>query len=218
MKRLATILALVACCACATAPEPCPEPEAPSASPPTVKEVRVPMDAKILAAARASKTVREIRVYIAADGSTRKEALYHEDAHVVPEKVKATVKSMFPEAKARYYEYELYNDGKYVFEVEVEHADGSKGEVSVFEDGSVKYVETEKPVDTLSDAVKAIAMEKVPGGKVVEVEEKKGANYYRLSVKVKGEGNGHHYLVFDQADKLLRHSIRYPAQIEIPAP
>ncbi|MEO1270804.1 MAG: PepSY-like domain-containing protein, partial [Myxococcota bacterium] len=145
-------------------------------------------------------------------------SVYHEDASAVPEAVKKAVQERYPDATVRYYEYERYDDGRYVHEVELKGADGTEMEVSLYPDGQLKYAEKPMAIDALPQKVRDTVQSKVPGGTIDEVEVKEGPEMYQLHVRVKTSGNGDHYLTFTRDHTMMHHQIRYPAFIEVPAP
>lgn len=205
------VTALVAACA------------TPTPTPPT-GQLKAPMtpvagfDAKLMKTAQQASGVRELRVYFQGDGAVRKTSVYHSDASRIPAAVMALVQERYPGATPRYYEHELYTDDGYVYEVDFKTANGEEIEVSVKEDGTLKYIESYIDADKVPEAIKATVASKVPGGTIGDVEVKEGPGLYEVSVEVATDGAGEHHLTFSRENALLRHAIRYPAFIEIPAP
>jgi hypothetical protein len=65
--------------------------------------------------------------------------------------------------------------------------------------------------------VKAAIDARLPGGKVVEIETKKGPTMDELSLEVEHEGKLH-YLRLRPDGGLIAHFHRVPAEIDVPVP
>lgn len=204
--RVVLFLLVALCSACASVPASVNAPVTGPALP-----------SSILDTAQEAKGVSQVRVYFAEDGTARKLAVYHGDVSQIPSPVLDLVKKKYPKASIQEYETEFYADAGLVYEVEIISAEGSPMEVSAFADGRLRYVEAEMDPASLSPHMREVVVGAVPGGVIAEVEMKTGPEMDLVQVKVKPpEGVGFHYLVFETEGSLVRHTRRYPAQIEVP--
>ena len=199
--------------------EDCPAPVETTATVDTTPTATPVFPDELLTTAQRAGEVEEVRIYIGEDRNPRKIAVYHQAAEIIPESVKAVASEKFPGARIVKYEHEHYADVGLVYEVELETAEGVGVEVSVLKDGTIYYVEEPIAIEALAESSRAKIEEALPGSTIEEVESKKGPSLDLYSVRVAPKEGGvvRHYFVFDAAGKLLRHSLRYPAYIEVPA-
>jgi uncharacterized membrane protein YkoI len=227
-----TIVALLICLlpACNGAPAPradCPPcPTAakapkPTAATATAAAKKAPEAAvvhpRVVKAAATFKEVSRAKLRTDAKGAVTKLSLYHNDAAKVPDNIKKMAEKKFEGATVRFYELERYADIGWVQEVEVKTADGKNCELSVREDGTENYVECEIPVAELAKPIADAVAKKLPDGKIVEVETKKGPKIDQVHVEVE-VGKMVHKLHFSPDGKLLLHLLKIPAELEVPAP
>jgi hypothetical protein len=175
------------------------------------------VDAQLARGASTYQGVRKIKLRIRPDGAVEKFAVYHGEAAAVPEPVKALATARFPDAVVSHYEHERYADLGEVHEVEVRLKDGRACEISATPAGALVYEECELPVAEIPAPVKAAIDARLPGGKVVEIETKKGPTMDELSLEVEHEGKLH-YLRLRPDGGLIAHFHRVPAEIDVPVP
>lgn len=200
---------MLAVCACGTSAPPV------AASPASGALSVGHVDPVFAAAAATYQGVFKIKFYFDAKGLMYKASLYHHDEGKVPEVVRKLAVDRFPGSTVRAYEFEVYADAGPVHEVEVKTADGRECEVSAKPTGEFRYTECQLPLTSMSPAIAKIVAEQVPGGQVVEVEERKeaaGAEEIRIESKV---GDVLHYLRFRPTGELLTHTLRFAAEVEV---
>lgn len=166
-------------------------------------------------AAVTANTVDELELRLDASGALVKQAVYHDDASAIPQPVKDKALEVYPGATITHYETEHYADAGLVFEVEVTTADGHRCEVSALPDGALRYQECELLVDAAPAAVKDAIASRFPGGKLLEVETKKGPALDLYSVEVEHEGTEYYVDVSPDGTVQSVHE-RIEATLEIP--
>lgn len=161
-----------------------------------------------------TESIVQARVYLADRGRVRALSLYHRDAAAIPPAVTALGAQHFPGKRVRYYETEWYPDAGLVYEIEYHLGGGRSGELAARADGTLIYVET--PVDPVPPALAKAALAVVGGGTVKSGERQLGPGLDFYGVKVERDGRLHVVLMTPQGE-VVRHSLRLPAQIEVPA-
>ena len=175
------------------------------------------LDADIVRAASTAAGVKKLKLECEADGSLRELSLYHNDKSALPEAVLALREKQYPGSQIRAYETEFEREHGRIFEVEVTTKDGQECEYSAKPDGTLVYNECHVDPKTLSEAVRAAVKAKLPGAKIVEAEKKTYADGRTVdSVELRAAGQLHE--LYFEGDKLIRHELVFPAQIEVPAP
>lgn len=209
---LATLALTLTSLGCGAAPE-CTHPPA------AADAVSGPgrLDATLARGATRYQGVHKLKLRLREDGTVEKMAVYHRDASVAPAPVLALAQSRFPGSTVVFYEHELYIDRGEMHEVEVKTADGRTCEISASPAGVLGYEECELAVDAVPPAVKATLEARLPGGKIVEAESKKGPELDELSIEVEREG-AVHYLRVRPDGTVLAHHHRVAAEIDVPVP
>lgn len=212
---LISSLLLTACATTSTQTAGCPEiaPVEAAAAPASAG-----LDAQLLKTAQTAQGVHKFKLFFDDQGRFTKQSVYHRDPSLLPDAVKKTVEAEAPGAELLYCESELYQDAGRVFEVQVKLADGNEMEVSAREDGTLYYTERKIDPKLLSEPVRKVVEETVPGGKIEEVELKKGPGKDATAVEVIDGAGVMHYLTFAPGGKLVKHTLRFVAQVEVPAP
>ncbi len=204
--------------ACATtgtsAPMECPE----VTPQPAAEGAPALFDPALVQVAQTAQGTHKIKLFFDAEGRPIKQAVYHRDFKLMPEAVRKTVEAEAPGGELIAAESELYAGVGRVFEVEVKLPDGRELEVSVKEDGTLYYVERKLDPKLLADSVRATVEATVPGGTIDEVETKKGPDMDVTLLEVIDPQGVQHYLRFAPGGKLVGHTLRFTAQVEVPAP
>lgn len=215
---LSSLLLLALSAACATtgtsAPMECPE----VTPQPAAEGAPALFEPALVQVAQNAKGVHKIKLFFDAEGRPTKQSVYHRDFTLMPEAVRKTVEAEAPGGELVAAESELYTGVGRVFEVEVKLPDGRELEVSVKEDGTLYYVERKQDPKLLGDSVRATIEATVPGGTVDEVETKKGPDMDFTLIEVIDPQGAQHYLRFAPGGKLVGHTLRFTAQVEVPAP
>lgn len=171
--------------------------------------------ATVASAAPNAQGVDKVEVRLDKSGRVVKQAVYHLDASLVPEPVKATAQREFPDSNVTHYETERYADLGDIYEVEVDTADGRSCEVAAKADGSLIYTECRADPATASPEIIAAIEAAVPGGEIKEYEVKKGEGIDEVTAEVEAGGQ-EYYLHLEPDGTLLDKRIRVPALIEVP--
>lgn len=174
------------------------------------------LSSRIVEAASSFKGVHKAKLRVDKTGKITKQALYHNDPSKVPAAIRKLTEEKFPGAKVVEYELEHYSDVGWVHEVEVKAKDGRECEVSAKEDGTLHYVECKIRTGDMPKPVAAAVKKRLPKGKVVEAETKKGPTIDFVHVKVK-VGQTVHYLQCRPTGEIANHWLRIPAAIDVPA-
>lgn len=185
----------------------------------SVAQARTPgtLDAALVKAATEAKGVSKIKVFTRPDGTVRKFSVYHTDADAVPAAVKAAAAKAFPQSTPKSYESELYVDLGEVYEVEVKTTEGKEVEYAGRPDGTLIYIESALTEAEVPAPVKAAALARVPGGKFIEAERKKGKDSEEFALKFEKDGRKHH-LHLAPDGTISRHTVRIPAEFEVELP
>lgn len=193
------------------------ETEAPAES---VMTAEAPAPAAIPAAlvetAAKAPRVEKVKIRVDNQGVVHKVAVYHGDADRIPQAVRDLAVKTYADSKPKRYESEHYSDKGDIFEVEVETKDGKQCEVAATKDGTLVYTECRVDEASLPAKVRAAIDKTVPGGKLLEAEEKKGTDVDEITVEVEKDGR-EHYLTITRSGELLSHHLRIPAVLEVPA-
>lgn len=160
-------------------------------------------------------TTHKTALFLAADGRIRALSVYHQDATAIPQPVRALGEKHFAGRAVKYYETEWYPDAGMVFEVEYALDGGRSGELSAKADGTLVYVE--EPVTAPPPEIVQAALAAVGGGEVGEVERQRGPGLDHFGVKVR-HADRLHVLLIKPDGRVVRHSLRVPAQLDVPLP
>lgn len=163
------------------------------------------------------KGVSSIALTLGAQGQVEKVAVEHKDEAQVPEKARKIAGEQFANAKVENFESEVYLDVGKVYEIETLSAKKQECEVAVKEDGSVLYKECKVATKDLPKAVREGALRSLPKGQVREAEKRESSEGEEYRVEVEAEERSH-YLHLKPSGELIRHLIRVPAKVYIPAP
>ncbi len=212
-RSLLILLGLIA--ACASAGEATQAPATPVAQSPATAAGSVGLHEAVAKAAVTAPTVEEFEFRLDASGALVKQAVYHDDAGAISQAVKDKALEVFPGATITHYETEHYADAGVVHEVEVKTAEGQTCEVAATPDGTLRYQECEVAVDTAPASVKDAVENRFPGGKIVEVETKKGPEIDVFSVEVEHGGTEYYVQVSPDGTMQSVHK-RIEATVEIP--
>lgn len=175
------------------------------------------LDAEIVAIAAKPGVATKFKVRVDANGAIAKQALYHSDAESIPAEVRAKAEAKWPGAKASRYETELYTEHGRVHEVEVTLPDGKTCELAVKADGTELYEECHIDPATMPAPVAAKVTELFPGGKVLEVETKKGPTMDELTIEI--DANGQEFYLRCKPDgTVIAKLVRIPGVLEVPVP
>ncbi len=175
------------------------------------------LDADIVRAAGTAEGVQKLKLECEADGSLRELSLYHNDKGALPEAVLALREKQYPASQIRAYETEFEREHGRIFEVEVTTKDGQECEYAAKPDGTLVYNECHVDPKTLPEAMRAAFTTKLPGAEVLEAEKKTYADGRTIhSVELRAAGKVHE--LYYEGDKLIRHELVIPAQLEVPAP
>lgn len=175
------------------------------------------LDPEIVRAAGTATGVTKLKLEVEADGAIRELSLYHNDAAALPAPVTALLEKQYPGAKIRAYETEFDRAHGRVFEVEVTTKDKQECEYSAKPDGTLIYNECHIAPKALSEAVRAAVTKTVPGAKITEAEKTTFADG-REVISVEFEAAGKKHELYFEGDKVVRHELVFPAEIEVPAP
>jgi len=174
------------------------------------------LDGEFVATISRHKAIDKIELEVAADGNIRELALYHNDAELIPDAVKAKAQEVYPGSTIHSYESELEGpQRRAVFEVELTTAEGQKCEIEATDGGELLYTECEVEVTSLAEELKAAAEKALPDGTIKEVEvvtpsgDAKPQTVVEMTV-----GETTHKLVFVEGE-LQRHAIEIKAEIEL---
>jgi len=192
-------------------------PAAPSAPQAPATPAGPSLDADIVRAASTASGVQKLKIEAESDGSLRELSLYHGDESTLPAAVLALREQQYPGSKVRAYEIEFEREHGRVFEVEVTTKDGQECEYAAKPDGTLVYNECHIDPKALTAGVQAAITAKLPGAKILEAEKKTypdGRTIHSVEVRV---GEKEHELYFD-GEKIIRHELVFPAQLEVPAP
>lgn len=166
-------------------------------------------------AAKSAPKVDKMKLRLDASGAIVKQSVYHDDASRIAGPVLETAKTQYPDATIEHYETEWYADLGEIHEVEVKTKDGKQCEVAAKPSGELVYTECEASADTLPDPVKKAVDAAVPGGKILEVETKKGEGRDQYTVEV--ESGGTEYYLIIAPDGTMKNKLkRIPAIVEVP--
>jgi|GEM_PF-1527474 len=175
------------------------------------------LDADIVRAASTAEGVQKLKLECEADGSLRELSLYHNDKSALPEPVLALREQQYPGSQIRAYETEYEREHGRLFEVEVTTKDGQECEYSAKPDGTLVYSECHIDPKTLPEAVRAAVTAKLPGAEILEAEKKTYADGRTVhSVELRAAGKVHE--LYYEGDKLIRHELVIPAQLEVTVP
>jgi len=166
-------------------------------------------------AAITAKTVDEFEFRLDEQGALVKQAVYHDDASAISDAVKAKALEVFPGGTITHYETEWYAGVGDVQEVEVETADGRECEVSALPDGTLRYEECKLDLAGLPTQVTEAIESAYPGGKILEVETKKGPDLDVLTVEVEAGGTEYYVHMAPDGEIQSVHK-RVEAIVEIP--
>lgn len=219
VRRLSLFVILAGC---GTAGSQAPTSEAPSA-PNTAANVAAEstgegahtIDATLVATARSAPKVDKMKLRVDESGVLSKQALYHHDASVVPQAVKALAEKTFPGSKVVNYETERYGTDPHVFEVEVETTDGKHCEVSASAEGELRYQECRIDPAAIPKEIAAKLAELYPNAKILEAESKVGPGIDEMTVEVEVQGR-ELYLRMSKTGDVLSTFVRIPAIVEVP--
>ncbi|MCA9655134.1 MAG: hypothetical protein H6712_30245 [Myxococcales bacterium] len=220
--RPARLLPFAFLCACTTAGTPATEDTTPPGGGATVMTTDATGPSHALApevakAALGTDTVFKMKVRIDADGNLVKQSAYHRNEAAIPGPVLSLAEQRFPGAKVMHFETEAYAEHGVVYEVEVDDG-GRTCEVAARADGTELYTECHVDASQLDAAAKATIDGIAPGGKILEVETKKGPEIPE-EITVEVEHQGQQLYLRLAADGSLRQALRrIPAVVEIPLP
>ena len=172
------------------------------------------LDAEIVKTASTAPNVEKIKIRLDAQGGVVKQALYHDQADVIPAAVLELAKTRFPKATITGYETELYADRGRVYEVRLDDG-GTECEVAASPEAVELYTECQVDPASLSAAVMATVEQAAPGGKILEAETKKGPELDELTVEVE-QGGRELYVRMRPDGSLIQVLRRVPAIVEIP--
>ncbi len=171
--------------------------------------------AETLATAKQASDVERVELVLNDDGTMSKFAVYHKDSSSIPEAVRDLAKEKFPQGTIKHFESEWYRSRGVVYEVEISAPDGKDCEISALADGSLIYTECARTKEELSERIRNTIDSLLPGGKIVEAEEKKGPDIDETSVEIDHEGRTH-ALRFNANDELTERALILPAKLKIP--
>jgi len=216
--RAQALLVSILLAGCATASEEAVQTpgtvSAPTASP-DVAAGSVALHEVVAKTAVTAKTVDKFEFRLDANGAVVKQAVYHDDASSISDAVKAKVEEVFPGGTITHYETEWYADAGVVHEVEVRTADGRECEVSATPDGTLRYEECKLDLATVPTQITAAVESAYPGGKLLEVETKKGPNLDIITAEVEA-GGVEYYLDMTPDGGIQSVHKRIKALVEIP--
>ena len=220
MRPLAApLMLLLSACGGTTATTPDSTPPA-DAAPATVADEggtsgTATLHAAVAEAAKGAPKVDKMKLRLDASGAIVKQSVYHNDESRIAGPVLETAKKEYPDAKIKHYETEWYADLGDIHEVEVETKDGKHCEVAAKPSGELVYTECEESADSLPDAVKKAVDAAVPGGKILEVETKKGEGREEYTVEVESDGT-EYYLIIAPDGTMKNKLKRIDAIVEVP--
>lgn len=172
------------------------------------------LDVELVETATTAPKVEKMRIRVDAQGTVVKQALYHDQASVIPAAVMELAKTRFPKATVIGYETERYADRGRVYEVRVDDG-GTECEVAASPEGVELYTECHVDPASLDAAVMATVEATAPGGKILEAETKKGPEIDELTVEVE-QGGRELYLRLRPDGSLIQALRRIPAIVEVP--
>lgn len=207
-------LAFVLACTTTTATTEDTTPPTPSGAAMTTADPVAALDAEIAKTASTATTVEKLKIRLDAQGGIVKQALYHDQADVIPAAVLELAKSRFPKATITGYETELYADRGRVYEVRVDDG-GTECEVAASPAGVELYTECQVDPASLGAAILATVEKTAPGGRILEAETKKGPDIDELTVEVEQAGR-ELYLRLRDDGSLIQALRRVPAIVELP--
>lgn len=164
-----------------------------------------------------AKTVSKFEFKLDEGGSLVKQAVYHDDGTSIPQAVKDKAAELFPGATVTHYETEWYADAGVVYEVEVKTPDGRSCEVSATAEGELRYEECELDLASVPEQITAAIASAYPGGKVLEVETKKGPDLDIVTAEVE-VGGVEYYVGLTPEGTIESVHKRIKALVEIPVP
>ncbi len=218
MRRSSSVvLTLALVSGCATVSETATE--TPSASAPTMQADAAGsgLHEAVAKTAVTAKTVDEFEFRLDETGALVKQAVYHDDAASIPEAVKAKAAELFPGSTVQHYETEWYATEGVIYEVEVKTADGRECEVAAAPDGTLRYEECELEPANVPTQITAAIASAYPGGKILEVETKKGPDLDIITAEVEAAGVEYYVTMTPDGGIEAVHK-RVEALVEIPVP